>query len=206
MPSARRAARHTAETSSPGRGKMIAAVQILWKQIRVDLHGDEQSLRAERLAFITDILKLKRPVESVCDLSNSQLARVLDAMRRFQSQPTLTGYTPPVKVPATTQQETGANVIHLASAEQVFTINKLLDHLGWSDLYREKFIRDRFKRQKPQMLSPKQANSLLRILLNIAAQREAKNSGVTVVTRAAIKALIPGLKRRLGIDGHGGAG
>ena len=176
---------------------MIAAIQILWKQIRVDLHGDEEALRAERLGFITEALKLKQPVESVRDLSNPQLARVLDAMRRFQSQPRLAGYTPPVKHEAAT---TGANVIHLASAEQVFTIGKLLDLLDWTPEYQKTFLHRRFRRENPAHLRPPQAQSLTRILLNIVCTHELKARGVEKVSRAMINAEIPKLKSRLGMD------
>jgi hypothetical protein len=178
---------------------MIAAIQITWKQIRLDLHGDEEALRAERLAFITDALKLKRPVESLRDLSTPQLARVLDAMRRFQSQPRLEGYAPPVKAePA--REEAGANVVHLASAEQVFTINNLLTHLDWTREYQEDFLHRRFGRKNPAHMRPPQAQSLTRILLNIACTRELKKRGVKKVSRAMIREEIPYLKASLGID------
>lgn len=193
------AARQRTNTSSPARYKMIAAVQIIWKQIRVDLHGDEEALRAERLIYITEVLSLKRPLSSIRTLSDAQLGRVLDAMRRLQTQPRLTGYTRPALVePA--QPETGAEVIHLASAEQVFTINKLLTHLDWTPEYQKTFLHRRFKRQNHALLLPAQAQSLIRILLNISCTREVKQRGVGKVTRAMISAEIPLLKARLGID------
>jgi hypothetical protein len=197
MPAARQA-RQTDAPQSPGRAKMIAAVHIEWKKLRPDLHLDDESLRAERLVFVQDALKLKKPVSSLRVLSNAQLGRVLDAMRRLRAQPRLGGYAPPLKpeiAPAT-----GAEIFHLASAEQVFTISKLFDYLDWTLEFQKRFISRRFKREKPALLSPSNAHALIRILINIACSRDIKERGVGRVSRAMIAAEIPALKARLQID------
>ena len=191
MQAARRAARQT----TPGRTKMIAAIQITWRKLRPDLHDDPDELRAERLAYISEVLKLKHPLVSLTTLSTPQLARVLDALHALQTQPKLAGYTPPVK-----PQPASAEVIHFASSEQVFTIKKLFDFLNWSAEAGTRFLRDRFKRENPVHLRPPQAHSLIRILLNIACQRELKARGCEHVSRQMISAHIPLLKARLEID------
>lgn len=193
-------ARHHAQPptrSKPAssRSRMIAAIHIEWAKIRRDLgKASHAELRDERLAYITRVLKLKRQVNSMRDLTDRQLGLVLDALRNFQPQ--LPGDVAHAAAQPATE---GAEIIHLASAEQVFTINKLLDHLGWSVDARERFIQQRFRRTSPAMLSPKQANSLTMILLNIAAQRAIRTRGIARVSRAMIQAEIPRLKERLGI-------
>ena len=179
-----------------GRNRMLAAINITWRNLRPDLHHSEEELRDERLAFITDALRLKRPLNSTRDLTERQLGTALDAMRRLESQPML-----PHGAAAPAAQNGGAEIVHLATAEQVHVINKLLDHLGWSERAREEFIKRRFRRSGPSMLSPQQANSLVMILLNIAAARAVKDrGGAARVSRRMIAMEIPALKERLGID------
>jgi hypothetical protein len=182
---------------------MIAAIHLEWKKLRPDLRHDAGALRDERLSFITDALNLKRPLTSVRHLSDRQLGLALDAMRRLKSQPRLPDHSFCEAVAAPEREvESGAKIIHLASAEQVHTIHKLLDHLGWSLVAREKFIKDRFRRTGPAMLSPQQAHSLIRILLNIAAARAIRERGFSGarLSRAKIGAEIPAIKALLGID------
>jgi hypothetical protein len=190
MQAARQDARHT-QTS---RNRMIAAIHLQWRSARPDLRNEPEELRDQRLAFITDLLKLKRPLTSMRSLSDRQLGLVLDALHNGSFQPRLPNAT---VAPASE----GAEVIHLASSEQAHTINKLLDWLGWSDEGREKFIQQRFKRTSPAMLSPKNAHSLINILLNIAAARSIRErTGAMRIKRVTIRAEIPALKARLGID------
>lgn len=175
------------------RRKMIAAIQIQWGQLRPDLDGEE--LRDERLAYITSILKLKEPLASLKDLTNYQMSRVLQCFDGLRRAPALPG-TQVIAQPTTG----GAEVVHLATAQQVYTINKLLDFLGWQPESRARFLKARFKRESPVHLLPRQAQSLTRILLNIACQQELKTRGFRKVTRAQIAMHIPALKRKLGID------
>lgn len=175
------------------RRKMLAAINIQWKELRPDLRHSPDELRAERLAFAADCLKLKGGLGSLSDLTDRQLGKVLDRFREMREQPAL----PNCQVAQ--PPNGGAEIIHLASPEQVFTINKLLDFLGWQPSARKKFISRRFKRENPVHLRPKEAHSLTRILLNIAAARELKERGLKA-TRPQIRLQIPSLKSRLGID------
>jgi hypothetical protein len=181
---------------------MISAIHIKWKKLRPDLRHDNDALRDERLAFITDTLKLKRTLNSMRELTNRQLGLVLDAMTRLESQPQLPdeSFRRASANPKSEAEE--GQVIHLASSEQVHVIHKLLDYLGWGTEAREKFIKQRFNRSTPAMLSPKDAHSLIMILLYIAAARSIKERGNAGkrVSRAQINAEIPALKERLGID------
>ncbi|MGH9942459.1 MAG: hypothetical protein ACRD9R_08905 [Pyrinomonadaceae bacterium] len=196
-------ARHQFCSTSPSperspRHKMLGAIHIEWHKQRPDLHLDKEGEREERLQFITEVLKLKRPLRSMRSLTDSELCKVLDALRLRRGQPRLNGYTPPVK------PEPEEKVVHhLASAEQVFTIRKLFENLEWTEGYRQRFLDLRFQRENPAHLTPRQANSLVMILLNIAASRELKEQGQQRVSRAEIGKVIPAIKARLGIDRAG---
>jgi hypothetical protein len=177
---------------------MLAAVNIKWAKLRPDLR-DREELHDELCAFLTDRLKLKEPLTSLRSLTDRQLYRSLDALSEMETQPALPH--------SEAKNEGGAEIIHLATAEQVFTINKLLDFLNWSAEARSRFIQERYRRTSPSMLTPKQAHALLMILLNIATARVLKErSGGTPVTRLMIRQEIPVLKARLGIDRRQSAG
>ncbi len=192
-----------ASTSSPGRNKMLAAIHVTWHRLRPDLHHDKDVERDERLAFIADTLRLKRPVSSMRSLTVQQLGRVLDALRRFEAQPHLVGYAPPVKPqPA---QTGAADVVHLATTEQRFFIDRLFVFLNWTDEFREDFTFRKFRRRRAALLSTAQAHSLIRILLNVACSRVLKERGHDKVSREMIRAEIPALKARLGVDRAAGA-
>ena len=196
MQAARQSAEQATQKTKSSRSRMISAIHLQWKKARPDLLQHSHESRDERLAFISDLLKLKRPLESMRSLSEQQLGLVLDALKHGRIQQRLPH----------SQAEPGPNgaeIIHLASAEQVFTINKLLDCLGWGEEARAKFIEQRFKRNNPSMLTPKQAHALVMILLNIAAARAVKGrTGASRITRQMIHEEIPQLKSRLGIDLH----
>ena len=173
----------------------MAAINIRWKELRPDLHGDEEAMRAERLAYAAQVLRLKHPISSMTELTNYHLNKVLFHFDELQRKPSLPG------IPlASTKPAEPAEIIHLASAEQVFTINKLLDFLGWQAESRKKFLSARFRRENPVHLLPRQAQSLIRILLNIACSQELKSRGFRKVTRPMIATHIPALKKKLGID------
>ncbi|MCP9496252.1 MAG: hypothetical protein MSG64_17550 [Pyrinomonadaceae bacterium MAG19_C2-C3] len=192
MPGATALKRKLNQPSKPSelRRKMLASIQIQWKQMRPDLHGDDAALRDERLAYVTDLLKLKKPLTSLSVLSDKQLGVVLDGFRRKLECPRAVEHKPPV-VPS-------AEIIHLAGSEQVFTLGKLFNYLGWSVETRAEFVAERFKRPNPAMLSPRQANSLTMILLTIAAARDLKEQGVSQ-SRKDTNAYIPTLKSKLAI-------
>jgi hypothetical protein len=148
------------------------------------------------------VLNLKRPIASSRDLTDKQLGRVLDRMRELESQPELPGSQTihAVAGPSAGLSEE-AEIAHLATGAQVATIEKLLGSLGWSADARQRFLQRRFKRTSPRLLSPPQANSLTMILFNIAAAKAIRERAtVERVSRTMIRAEIPQLKRRLGID------
>lgn len=181
------------------RSRMIAAIHLKFKKLRTDLRFcSDEELREERLAFINDVLKPKRAIASMRDLSDRQLGLVLDALSRLEAQPQLPNSKAAAPI---AQADTSAEIIHLASSEQGFTIEKLFNCLGWTDEARTNFVQQKFKRSSPAMLTFKQANSLTMILLNIAAARAIKGRGsVQRVSRRMIQDEIPALKARLGID------
>lgn len=198
MQLARQERRHRTSQRST-RARTIAAIHITWKKLRRDLRDPDES-REQRLTFIAGVLNLKQPLESTRELTDKQLGRVLDRMRELEGQPELPGIQ---SIHATTQNTAAgeAEIHHLATAAQIAAIEKLLACLGWSDVAKDAFIQRRFKRTSPRLLSPKEANSLTMILLNIAAANAIRSrTSVNRVSRALIRVEIPALKRRLGID------
>lgn len=194
MQTARQEARQTTNSKPTTRNRMIAAIHLTWKKARPDLRHSSEEARDERLAFITDLLKLKRPLASMRKLTDRQLGLVLDALNNGRVQQRL----PNAQAAPASE---GAEIIHLASAEQVFTINKLLDYLGWCPEARDNFIKQRFQRTSPAMLSPKHAHSLMMVLLNVAAARDVRQRlGSLRISRRMIGEEIPHLKARLRID------
>jgi hypothetical protein len=184
------------------RSRMIAAIQITWKKIRPDLNNPEE-LREQRLEFMAGVLR-KKQIKSSRDCTTRQLGLVLDAMREFERQPEIPGLqsihaTAPRSVNDSATGE--GDIHHLATAAQVATIDKLFLHLNWSAEATEGFVKKRYQRSSHCLITPKQANSLTMILLNIAASRAIKDrTNVKRVSRAMVHAEIPSLKRRLGID------
>jgi hypothetical protein len=184
------------------RSKTIAAIQITWKKVRRDLSDVDES-REQRLTFIAGVLNLKGPIASTRDLTDKQLGRVLDRLRELERQPELPE-TESIHAPANRSVDAGAGaaeIVHLATASQVATIEKLFHFLGWRLQTQEGFLEERFKRKSPRLLTPKQAGSLTMILLNIGAAKSIRyRAEVGRVSRTMIRAEIPSLKRRLEID------
>lgn len=182
------------------RRKMIAKINIIWKELRPDLSTADE-LREARLDFARAELNLPS-LGSFTELTDGQLRRVLEVLVREQSGAVLPGMertkqaAPPPSAPG------GAEVFHLASKEQCWAINAILNYLKWSSDAREGFLVKNFRRRSAQMLSPKSAHSCIRILLNIAASRDlkaAKGDAEAKVSKVEIDSYLPELKRRIGI-------
>jgi hypothetical protein len=193
-----------ARSKKDARAATIAAIHITWSKIRRDLRGDKEELRDSRLQFMARVLN--REVTTSRGLSQAKLGKVLDAMRALESAPLLPGGAPTVD-PQPSIANVPAEVHHLATESQVATIDKLFGCMGWSPEAIASFTEKRFKRKSPRLITPKQANSLTMILMNIAASRDIKRRWreetgreVEHVSREMIRAEIPALKRRLGID------
>jgi hypothetical protein len=194
------------------RARTIAAIHVTWKKLRPYLTDDPEQLRQARLDFINDVLKSKTEITSMRSVSDARLGRVLDAMRELERSPGLPGISSSeFRVvrpgPESLGAKPEAEVFHLATESQVAAIVKLFDYLKWSMEARESFTRKRFRRASPSMLTPKQGNSLMMILMTIAASRDIKfrwkaDTGREVehVSREMVRAEISALKRRLGID------
>ncbi len=210
MTTARKYTSNSRPMSRESRNNAIAAIQICWKQMRPDLHGDKDALREERLVWIASFLQLRRPLGSITDLSDKQMGIVLEEMRR------MTGTQPKPKQSAApregnivniadyrheqTGETTDAEVTHLAGEAQIYTINKLVGSIGWSEEGFRDFLFQKFRRRSPRMLKFKEANALTMILLNIAADKELRAQGKTKISRKMTAEHIPLLKRKLQID------
>ena len=191
------------------RRKMMAKINIEFPKLRPDLRHSTEELREERLFFCQQVLGLRVVPSSLRDLTDKQLGRVIEAIKRERTNPPLPGYAShslrqsghSCEAKDMTPGNETAEIIHLAGPEQVWAINRVMDHLGWSAEGRARFLKPRFNRENPALLKPKEANSLLMILLNIAASNSLKRDGKVVkVTRAMIRHHIPTLKKELGID------
>jgi hypothetical protein len=189
---------------------MLARIHCDWKTLRPDLRHSTSEARNELLDFATVALRLHDPLGSLRELTAAQLGRLIEAMARDRAQPRLEGclihHVRPADVAAASAAASGGEVVHLATPEQAWALNRVLGFLGWSPEGREQFLKKNFRRTTPRMLTPKQASSALTILLGIAASRELKEAaaaegrGEIKVSRAMIRAEIPALKLRLGID------
>ena len=214
MSAARKRSVNQRPMSPQSRNAAIAAIQICWKQMRPDLHGDKDALREERLIWIASFLQLRRPLASIKDLTDRQMGIVLEEMRR------MTGTTPKPKIVSdiarppldgnvvniadyrqpSPSEATEADVTHLSGEAQIFTINKLVGAIGWSDEHFRDFLFSKFRCRSPRMLTFNQCTSLTMILLTIAADKELRAQGHAKISRAMTAKYIPILKRKLSID------
>lgn len=211
MPVARKYTSNDALTAHESRKKAIAAIQILWKQMRPDLF-DKDELRDERLTWISGFLKLPRPLESITELSDGQMMIVLDEMRGLtgtkQQQPTPWRENARIEREHHRHFQSIENVVsieqfkrqHFASQEQKFTLDKIIKHLGWSDGAVKDFLVRRGFGESIEKIAFKKANSLTMILLNIAADKDLRAQGKTKISRAMTAKHISVIKRRLEID------
>ncbi len=191
----------SAQQRKEQRRKLLAAINITWKELRSDLHHSPSELREARLDFASAELKIP-PIGSFSELTNYQLGKVLEAMQREKSQPRLAGCE---VQNVQTETQASAEVIHLASEQQAWAIGRIFRYLGWSEKGREEFFKRNFRRNNARMLTPKQAAAAIRILLGIAASRDIKaryaaKGKVIKVSVRMISAELPALKFRIGID------
>ena len=198
------------------RKKMIAKIHIQYPRLRPDLrHSTREEMRESRLHYCSVVLGLRAPLESLKRLDDRQLGKVLDAIEAEMRQGVLAGcnvhrllpketaQAPDAGEGASNQVRAGeeAEIHHLAGAEQVWAINKLLSYLGWSKQGREEFIGKRYNRTNPRLLSPGDANSLMATLIYIASHHDLKKvyGEKAKIPKPEIVANIPAIKRKLGI-------
>ena len=199
------------------RKKMIAKIHIEYPKLRPDLrHSTREEMRESRLHFCEQVLGLRAPLESMKRLDDRQLGRVLDAIEAERRQGVLPGCnvhrmipkeTAPVQGAENNASQAGveegeeAEIHHLAGAEQVWAINKIMSYLGWKKERRDKFIGKRYNRTNPRLLSPRDANSLMATLIYIASHHELKKvyGQEATIPRAKILANMGAIKRKLGI-------
>lgn len=183
-----------------------------WAALRPDLKRGSEEYKEALYTFAEAELRVER-IGSFTELSYKQLRAVADALEREQRQPALiegatnsaanvVAFTPK---PAAPKSETltgtpQAPVEHFSSLGQRFAINRLFGYLKWSVEFREKFVRGRYRTEKIERLTTKEAHALIRILLNCAASRYWKDQGAKTVSKPMIAAAISKLKAQLGID------
>lgn len=186
--------------SPESRKRAMAAIQIMWQQMRPDLRGDREALREERLTWISSFLDLKKPIGSVTKLSDGQIGLVLEEMKRLtgNEKPKSAGNARFLRPRTSLASPSGAKIIHLATEEQQFTAQKIFDFLGWNVEKKEKFLMERFNCPNVRMLRYEKAHSLMMILLNIAAHTDLKAKGKKT-GRAETAKHIKAIKRRLKI-------
>lgn len=200
MATARKFAVANKPMSPDSRKRAIAAIQIMWQQMRPDLHGDREALREERLTWISSFLDLKKPITSVTKLSDGQIGLLLEEMKRLtgDAKPKTAGDARFARPCPALASPSGGDVIHLSTEEQQFTAQKIFDFLGWNVEKKEQFLRDKFNCPNVRMLTFKKANSMMMILLNIAAHIDLKAKG-RKTGRAETAKHIKAIKRRLKI-------
>lgn len=217
MSTARKYSSNHRSMSRDSRNSAYAAINILWNQMRPDLRFEAKDVvREERLAWIASFLGLKK-LDSTTKLSDGQIGKVIDEMKRLtgqvskpQENNTKSQFStnlrlvenPNVNESTTSlHHESSAEIIHLASEEQKFTLEKLDRHIKWRN--RELFYKQRKFTTNFAMLKFDQATSLTMILLNIAAHQDLKEQGKTSISRTMTAKYIPVLKKKLQIDRQG---
>lgn len=203
MKTARKYAFNRVSMSPESRRKAYASLNILWLQMRPDLRFESKNdVREERLAWIAGFLGLKN-LASTTKLTDGQIGFVLDEMRRM----TGTIKPAPKELPDSNVVHSSGNIVnlkqfkqqHYASEEQKFTLRKIIAHLGWSENGVKDFLQKRKFGESIEKISFKKANSLMIILLNIAADKELRAQGKTKITRKMTADYIPQLKGKLDI-------
>lgn len=182
------------------RHKMTAALHIEWKKF---YRGEEEQSRTARLEWVTRALGYKRTLKSTSDLNEKQLGIVLDALRRANGGSLNELATRRPKPQAQSVQATTAEIVHLASQEQVWALELVTRRLGWDAAHLADFLQRRWKRRTFTFLTSAQANDALAILLNIAAGqdlRAARTDPKQPVTRDDIRAYMTTFKRKIGLD------
>ncbi len=196
------------------RNGAYAAINIKWLQMRPDLRFENKEIiREERLAWIASFLRLPT-LDSLTNLTSDQIGLVLDEMNRMtgarqtnhagrESERTTKSTGKVVNIADYRQplaaEPTEAEITHLSGEAQIFTINKLVGAIGWSDEGFRDFLFKKFRRRSPRMLTFKNCNSLTMILLNIAADKELRAQGHAKISRAMTAQYIPILKKKLQI-------
>lgn len=209
------------QRSVPWRKDAYAAININWKQISPD--GD----RDERLAWISSYLG--HEITSLTELTDDQLGAVAGEMKRLTGRSAdapvriagsssdtsgrnrnpsnvIDGQFGTPEEPALRARVPAApvesEVVHLATPEQVYTLTKLIDHIGWGQVSIGNYFTRRYGTAKLAMLTFAKANAATNALLHVAAHRDLKKrkGGDKPVSRAEINKYIPILKEQLGID------
>jgi len=198
----------TLRTKRDKRQSRFAKINATWKQLRPDLRGADE-LREARLEFAEQVLGCG-PIGSFSDLTIPELDRVIAAMMK-SAQASLPGDRGQVTGDRVTRGNFGLSpvtsnlspsVVHLASKEEVWAIEQVLGYLGWTEEGRRGFFQKNFRRPSAHMLKPRQAKSAISILLSIAASKDIKKreGENTKVSRGMMRAEMPALKKRIGID------
>lgn len=195
------------------RNKMLAKIHIEFPKLRPDLRHSAEEMRLERLAFCARVLGLRKSLDSLRRLTNKQLGRVIEAIKEQKPQGVLPGGAPrqfrgvdrDAEVTPAGKSCGPAEIVHLAGPEQVWAIDRVFEYLGWSKESQSRFMEKRYGRSVARMLSPRDANSLLMILFNMAASKDLKAARGTdqKIPRRDIGRYIPHLKHKLGIERSG---
>lgn len=201
MSAARKQSYNPRPMSRESRTGAYAAMNILWLKMRPDLRfEDKQTIRDERLTWITSFLGLEKDLKTAVDLTDGQIGLVLDEMKRM----TGSGNT---SSPQTPVNQTTGNVVslqqfklqHYGSEEQKYTLGKIILYLKWTDEQTSNFLKKRKFGESIEKISFKNANSLTMILLNIAADKDLRILGEKKVSRKMTAEYIPLLKKKLQI-------
>src|SRR4051794_3924098 len=73
------------------RNRMLGKIHAEFPKLRPDLRHSTEELRMERLAFCERVLGLRKSLDSMRRLSNEQLGKVIEAIKREMPHQTLPG-------------------------------------------------------------------------------------------------------------------
>lgn len=196
------------------RQKMLGFIHVNFPRLRPDLRHSTEDMKEARLAFCTEVLGLRAPLVSCARLHNRQLEKVIEAIKRQLPQERLPGVeykrdavasvnSRPKPTSCTAKDMRSGEVIHLAGNEQVWAIERVIEHLGWSPEGTEEFFQNQFKVSTPKMLKTKAANTALYVLLRSAAWKalRAEKGKDAKIDNETLNRRIRIIKMNLGIKG-----
>jgi hypothetical protein len=188
------------------RNRTYAKIHAIWGKLRPDLRKGSSDYKEALYMFAEAELK-KPQIGSFTELTQTELGWLIEALEREQRQPALYHFgsnvsqfhsKPAAQSSGPTQQTKLTE--HLASLNQGFAIGRLFGYLGWGEYGREKFLENKFRCKRVEMLLQKQAHNCIRILLNCAASKYWKAQGKQTVSKKMISSAIPQIKKEIGID------
>lgn len=192
------------------RNSLTAGIHAAWAELRPELRRDAEESKTQRLAYVRAVTGFD--VSSMSDLSEAALGDVLSALRkelgprekRVIANNVVEGQFGKTKAVVQATPAEVSSIAGFASARQVWAITRIFDWLQYPTDKRTEWLQKKYRRSTVEKLSFHQADSAIRVLLNIAVVRWLKAEHDRPISQAEIKANLDNVKRLIGIGKKGG--